>query len=62
MNGQKAKLLRKIAKLTGRTDTYIKREYKNMPRDLQENYLTYMKENLKKFEAMRKAGEASGGE
>jgi hypothetical protein len=53
MNGRKAKLLRKIAALTGRTDTYIKREYKRMPRNLQESYLTYMKENLRRIESLR---------
>jgi hypothetical protein len=54
MSERKAKLLRKIAKLTGRTDKYIKKEYKHMPLELQASYLAYMRENLKRIAAMRK--------
>jgi hypothetical protein len=54
MNGRKAKLLRKIATLTGRSDKYIKKEYKQMPLELQASYLAYMRDNLKRIAEMRK--------
>ncbi len=54
MNGQKSKLIRKIAKLTGRTDQYIKKQYKNMAPDMQRAYLEFMKLNLERIEDMRK--------
>lgn len=46
MNGRTSKLLRKIAKVQGRSDKYIKREFKNMVPEMRRAYLEYMKENL----------------
>lgn len=46
MNQQKAKLLRKVATLTGRNDKYIKQEFKKMTPELQQQYLEYMRENI----------------
>lgn len=51
MSQKKAKLLRKIAKLSGRTDDYIKKEYKKMSPDLQRGYLAFMKENIRRIQA-----------
>lgn len=54
MSEKNAKLIRKIANLTGRTDTYIKKEVSNMSPELRVSYLTYMKENVVRMQEMRK--------
>ena len=50
MNQKKSKLLRKIARLAGRSDQYIKKEFHSMDPSLQRGYLAYMRENLKRIE------------
>lgn len=46
MSQKTSKLLRKIAHLAGKTDTYIKSQYKQMDKTMQRAYLAYMRENL----------------
>lgn len=54
MSQKKSKLLRKIANLTSRTDDYIKKQFKEMPKDIQLTYLEYMRENLRRAKEMEK--------
>lgn len=58
MSQKNTKLLRKIARLSGRTDDYIKKEYKKMPLHLQRGYLSFMKENIRRIQEARENPEA----
>lgn len=49
MNGKKSKLLRKIAKLTGRTPRYIKNSYHRMSHIEQEAYFDFVREHISKI-------------
>jgi len=54
MNAKTSKLLRKVAKLSGRTDTYIKKTFKEMPPERKVAYIAFMKENLRRIEQIQK--------
>jgi hypothetical protein len=50
MSGKTSKLLRKIAKVSGRTPKYVKKEYKKMSPSLKQQYLLFVKTMFKSQE------------
>ena len=54
MNGRTAKLLRKAAKMTGRSDSYIKNNFRQMPAEQKVLYLAYIKESSKRYTELLK--------
>jgi len=53
MSGSSSKLIRKIALLSKKTDTYIKSEVKKMSPFTRKAYLHYMKENIKRITELK---------
>lgn len=49
MSQRTSKLLRKIARFAGRTDDYIKKQFKQMTPQLQRAYLSFMRENFRRI-------------